>query len=345
MSDSDKILNPTLQTNTVDNSSSISGGTIALLVIGLLLLAAAITFLILWLVKKDKGRKPKIPDESVVVSSNTSVTVNWDPNNTATDKNDHINLFATTDPKYRVDNGIVKSSNGSPVTGITGISPSSGTRTISGLGSNEKTFIVTTITGNDTNSSTVGTNLVYTQTDPPTDSKFNIEPLGINGFFGFELSNDPMDNKSDIFNVYSSGTTGIGSNTVCGTGNSSWNFKPFVFNTTKAPNTSLIGTLNSTCDGNDYILVANNNSLMATSLGTTGTTGTTGTNNSSWVYSNNHWCIPDNNGNATSNCIIINEQMSTNTPIPVSLGSLPKNPQFIKSSDSEQRWANVKINN
>lgn len=272
-----------------------------------ILLAAAIIFLILWLIKRDRSRDTDLPDENVTVLSDSSASVTWNGTSDVFDKDDKINIYATTNPNYKIKDGVVTTKSGQPVEAkVTGIDPTTGRGTITGLAPNKKTYIITTVTDDNKYAiPTSGHELIFTQTEPPTD-EFTITPLAVDGFLGFEP-------RSGNVNVYNSGTTGINGMAVCGSGNGKWNFDT---NTKE---------LKSTCNNTTYCLNSSNGVIQA---------GPCNSSSTKWIYTNNHWCENNSTTATNSNCLAINN-FNRSAPYPVSIRTTSQN------NSQNNRWANI----
>ena len=287
-----------------------------MIVIIILLLGIGIVFLILWLIKRTKGRKTELPDDiNVNVTSDKSLRVRWNGKSNKFNKKDKINVFVTTDPKYQIKDGKVFDNNGNEVLNRkTDINPTVGMVDIDGLFPNNFTFVITTLTGDDTNSHNSNRQEVFTRTIIPTQN-FVILPAGIDGLLGFELDTNTSTNS--VAKLYKYGTTTFNNNVICGVSTGRyWEYDQ---------NSKV---LFSKCNNNTYYLKASGKNPVLTQKKSDAT---------KWSYNNNHWCI-SNTGNDSSNQCLIVDNTSSNYPKSVIISSLPTTPELINGNDVNQRW-------
>lgn len=301
------------QTNKTNKS-----GEILLIFFIILLLGIGILFFILWLIKRTPGRKTELPDDiNVNVTSDRSLRVRWNGKSDKFSKKDKINVFITNDNNYQIKDGKVFDENGNEVQfRKTNIDPTQSIAVIDGLNPNSFTFVITTLTGDDTNSHNSNRQEVFTETTIPLGQGFIIMPIGYDGLLGFEI--EPNNSSNPVPKIYTYGTSSINNKNICGVSTGRyWEYD------------QNLNILFSKCNNNTYYLMASSNNIMLTQ---------SKSNATKWSYINNHWCISNTGNDSSKNCLIV-DNSSSNYPKPVIISTLPTTPELINGNDVNQRWA------
>lgn len=261
-----------------------NAGVIILVIVGIILLAAAIIFLVLWLNNRNKQSnvKKELAISNVQFSfTATSITATWDNVGNAKDM---VTLYADTSP-------INIGTDGKPSTAVAHSQSASGTArtvTINGLTANTKYYVALVVTQNGVTGFNSVTDIIFTGETIPS-SNFIIQEINTPGAIALNSSNPTIVtyqtgiNKTDITDIWTYDTTNFTISTRS-TGVNSTAPRPTLYN-------------------NNGVLAAQPANNLA------------GNADAQWTYNvngNNRWCL-----RGTTNCMTLTSPISNGAQITI----------------------------